>query len=869
MPLSPGTRLGAYEILAPLGAGGMGEVYRGRDTRLGREVALKLLPEKLAGDLEYMARFEREAQVLASLNHPNIAAIYGLEQSAIVMELVEGETLKGPVPIAQAIAIARQLVDALEYAHEKGVIHRDLKPANIKITPEGAVKVLDFGLAKLSQPETPGPDQPTLTLTIKGAIMGTPSYMAPEQARAQEVDKRADIWAFGAVLYEMLSGRIAFPGENVTDILASVVKLEPEWGAVPPETPPAVLKLIKRCLLKDRKQRLRDIGEARIAIEEHLADPGKKVDAPRSRMLPWAVTGVVTAALAAIAFLHFRELPPPLPLLKVSLLPPEKTSFFSPVISPDGRRVAFIGTPAGGKSQIWVRALDSLSAQVLPGTEDVFAALAWSSDSRFLAFTANGKLKKIEVTGGPPQTIGEGNFTALSWSQAAVILGSMASGNGRGVSRIPVAGGTATQITTPGKEDRYHRLSTFLPDGTHFLFSSVGNTREQTALWVGSLDATAPVRLANIESNVAFVPTRPGASDGFLLFARETTLLAQPFDAARLRTVGESFPVAEGVGFLLRGPFQFSFFSVSDNGMLAYSGGGQSRSQLAWYSREGRQIEAVGPPRVYWDMSLAPDGKRVAVNLPELQGGYELWVMDLARDAISRISFERAASWNPVWSPDGGQIVRGNTVRLQQKASDGTGKDEMLFMAEGFIRPTAWSRDGQSLVCAIQSPKTKNDLWVFSDMKNGAPGRKPTPFLATPYDETQGKLSPDGKWLAYTSDETGSYQVYVQPFPAGRASGKWQLSAQGGAMPQWRGDGKELFFLAPDRKLMAVEVTGAAAFQAGVPKPLFATRVATNNVLDYYAPSADGKRFLLMEPVEETALQPITMLVNWMGAVKK
>ncbi len=858
----------------------MGEVYRALDTKLGRDVAIKIIPEIFARDADRMMRFAREARVLASLNHPHIAAIYGVEERALVMELVEGPTLaeriaQGPVPLEEALPIARQIAEALEYAHEKGVVHRDLKPANIKLTADGQAKVLDFGLAKaLSSEPAPGEssaDSPTLTMraTQAGIIMGTAAYMSPEQARGKTVDKRADIWAFGVVLYEMLTGAQLFEGETVSDTLAHVLTKEPDWDRAPAKT----RRLLRDCLEKDPKQRLRDIGDGWRLLEEPPAEH------PHHSALPWAALAAV-AILAALglAVVHFRETPPqPVPV-RFQIPAPDKTTFDGGMaLSPDGRRLAFIATGPDGRRMVWVRSLDSLAAQALPGTERAAFNPFWSPDSRFLGFAVQGMLKKVEATGGPPQTLCEipGTIIGGSWSRDGVIVFGAPNS---GLFRVSQAGGVATQFTKPDASlgETGHLRPWFLPDGRRFLYLTRNRNVEDDAIYLAALDGKARKRLVDARQAADYSPPAAGSENGHLLFLRDSTLMAQALDPKRFELAGDSFPVAEQVGSFLA----LGFFSVSANGVLAYrSGSSGSNSQLVWFDRGGKSLGTLGQPADYLGgLALSPDGKRVAVSEVDQAGKSDVWLLDVARGVHTRFTFD-ALSTRPTWSPDGMRLVfnstRGGSPNIYQKDSSGSGNEELLLKS---AFPEDWSPDGRYLLYNFSDPKIGNrDLWVLPDPAGPPENHKPIPYLQTPFSKGQGQFSPDGHWIAYTSDESGpsQYQVYVQSFPAG--AGKFQVSTgTGGTQPRWRRDGKEIFYLAADGKLMAVETQTAPTFEAGAPRALFDPQISRGRMPAWvyyrYDVTADGKRFLVSSgpaALESSASAPITVVVNWLAALKR
>jgi Tol biopolymer transport system component len=825
-----------------------------------------------------MARFEREAQVLASLNHPNIAAIYGLEESsdvrALAMELVDGPTLadriaQGPVPLDEALGLAKQIAEGVEYAHEKGVIHRDLKPANIKLTSDGTVKLLDFGLAKAV--EEPGPQgnpsvSPTLTMqnTRAGVILGTAAYMSPEQASGRPVDRRADIWSFGVVLWEMLSGCKLFDGETVSHTLADVLRGEIDVSKLPAGIPAVIRELVRRCLDRDVKTRLRDIGEARVAIQRYRANPSEAGLSERvvtrgihREVLAWIAAGLL---LVALAFVYYRHASEEARTLKLSLPPPEKAAFSgSPAVSPDGRHVTFAAT-AGEKTQLWVRDFDSLAARPLAGTEGAYNPF-WSPDNRFIAFFAGGKLNKVEVAGGPAQTLcdafaGRGG----AWSRTGVIV--FTPGVYDSLYRAPAAGGKATPLIALDQslgEDSL-RFPWFLPDGHHFLYTARNSDIEKSAIYAGDMGSKEKRRILNANSNAVYAPP------GFVLFLRERTLMAQPFDAGSVQTTGDPFPIAEKVDFR---PNFGGFFSVSQNGVLAYlSSSAGGNVQLSWFDRGGRPLGTVGAPGNLISSSISPDGSTVAVDRSDLQAvNIDIWLHDLARGATSRFTFGPKQNIVPVWSSDGSRIVFGSNrdathVRLYVKPTGGAGKEELLLDAPGV--PSDWSRDGRFVIFTKNDAKTLSDIWVLplSGDRPPVPG-KPFPFLQTEFNEVGAKVSLESKWVAYTSNESGQNEVYVQTFPS--PGGKSQISTGGGSRPVWRRDGRELFYVAADGKLMAVEVKTGSKLEAGAPKPLFDTRLG-NRPFDI---SPDGRRFLLANSLEDAGHTPMTVVVNWTGEVKR
>jgi Tol biopolymer transport system component len=895
MSIAAGTRLGVYEVASLIGAGGMGEVYRARDTRLGRDVALKVLPEVFARDSQRMARFEREARMLASLNHPNIAAIYGLEESgpirALVMELVEGSTLAeriaaGAIPVDEALPIARQVADAVEYAHDKNVIHRDLKPANIKVTVDGTVKVLDFGLAKAMSDEPTETDisnSPTLSMaaTRQGVILGTAAYMSPEQAKGKVVDRRADVWAFGAVFFEMLTGKAAFQGDDVTEVLAAVVKTEPAYDALPAKTPLAIRNLVRRCMEKKLRQRLSHIGEARILLEDVLsgAAPAEPVTAAprmsRERFLGVvASVAVVFAALGWGAFAYFRRAPEDAQTMRFFVSTPDtgRLAMTAPTpsgavvgplaVSPDGHRIAIVATRADGKSQLWVRSLDTLTAQSLAGTEGAFQPF-WSPDSRFLGFFAGGRLKKIEVSGGPPITLCDApDPRSGAWNPDGAIL--FAPTPTSGLQKVSAAGGMPTVATTLGQGEIVHMRPFFLPDGRHFLYR-VSTGPGGGPIYVGSLDSTERKLLFNADSANVFY------SQGYILFLRETTLMAQPFDARRLVLTGDAFPIAENIlNTNTQNPF--GIFSMSENGVLAYQTGTEAvGSQLVWFDRTGKQVGVLGDSASYGDLELSPDRRQAIVSiLDQTRRTRDLWLYDVSRNLRTRFTFDPADERESIWSPDGSRVVF-NSLRkghfdFYQKASSGAGTEEVLLEDNVLNKyPSSWSPDGRFILyyTASSTPGTGADLSVLPLSGD----RKPTSFLNTQFNETDPQFSPDGRWVAYVSNESGGTEVYVAPFPG--PGGKRQISTGGGSYPRWRHDGAEIFYFAPDRKLMAAAVSGKGeSFEVGAVKPLFETR-AVLGFRYFYDVSADGQRFLINTAPEQAASAPITVVLNWTAGLKR
>jgi Tol biopolymer transport system component len=892
MSLSAGTRLGPYEVLALIGAGGMGEVYRAKDTNLKRDVALKVLPASFAADPERLARFQREAEILASLNHPGIAGIYGLVDNALAMELVEGETLPSPLPVETAIAYARQIVDALEYAHDRGIIHRDLKPANIKVTPDGAIKILDFGLAKAldSRAANAGDpsNSPTLTIgaTAAGVILGTAAYMSPEQAVGKAADRRADIFSFGAVLYEMLTGKRAFSGESVGETLAAVVKDQPDWSALPAATPRHVRKLLERALAKDRRQRLQAIGEARLILEQ--APEQAETEAPprpeaRAAKFLWpAVAALLLLAVSGLAFVHFREAPPRAAVVNTTILPPADKEFdFEggnqappvPALSPDGTRVVFGAKAKDGKSQLWIRRLDSPIAQPLPGTEGGYLPF-WSPDSRWVGFGQEKKLKKIDIQGGPPVMLADLPNTSTfafrggSWNSQDTIVYGGRGGDEIPIMSVPAAGGTSKPITGSDKSNGARGAQGypwFLPDGRHFLYTS--QMTGDIPVRVGSLDEPGkPGKVvAKANSNAMY-------AQGYLLYLRENTLMAQPFDAQRLETTGGAVPVEEGIP-TYTSPSRVAAFTVSPAGLLAYeTGATRAQRQLVWKDRTGKVLGTLGDALSSFfvgNLRLSPDGKSLAVTLREgaATTNNDIWIYDVARGIRTRFTFDPASDTNAVWSPDGKTIYFASDRRhpgssdLFRKASNGAGAEELVLGDSATKAPASVSPDGKLLLYGRRGEKTGNDMWVLPLTPGGKP--EPRVFLETPFNLGLAQFSPDGRWIAYSSNESGQPEVYAAPFPG--PGGKRQISSGGGTLPRWRRDGKEIFYVSAENQLMAAEVAERnGTLEVGQVRKLFDVAVATSG----YDVSADGQKFVLADQ-RSGATVPLTLVQNWTAALKK
>ncbi len=902
MSLAPGSRLGSYEITARIGEGGMGVVYKASDSRLGREVALKVLPEGLTQDAERLARFEREAKLLASLNHPNIAQIYGLETSgaspALVMELVEGPTLadrltRGSLSMEESLSIARRIAEALEEAHEKGIIHRDLKPQNVKASPEGKVKVLDFGLAKAMEPAGGGAvnltHSPTLTsaplspgATGQGVILGTAAYMAPEQARGAAADKRADIWAFGVVLYEMLVGRSLFAADTVTDTLAGVLKTEIDFTELPASTPPSVRRLLRRCLERNPKNRLHDIADARIVIDEVVSGRVQEGDAPPAgasgvsrggRRLPWvlaATTALATVAAVVLALGQLRSpRAEPAQALRLEVTPPASSSptsrggYFE--LSPDGRFLLMVED-----GELWLRPLDAVAARRIEGIEDASYPF-WSPDGAWIGFFEGGELRKVARDGGRAQKIcAAPDGRGASWSPRGVIVFSDRFGD-YGLSRVSAQGGTPTAVTeTAGNAGiEVHRYPQFLPDGKSFVFLDLAPSPAVSGVYVATLDGDEPERVLE-GSDEARYARATGDGDAYLFYRRDNTLMAQPFELAGRKTSGPAVPMAEGVGEGAN--TGAGAFTVAGAGLLAYSGDAAVSSELVWFDRSGKRGERLrqdhGASGEIVGLSLAPGGRRVAFGFGSLP---DVFVQSLPDGEPSRFTFGPTPGWQyPIWSPDGSEIAYATqdlaglpVYELRRRRADRSAAEETLASGKEPFYPWDWSPDGRSILYGDWG----GDLWLLPLEGD----RKPVPYVTAPRSQAYAQFSPDGRLVAYASDEQGRFEVFVTTFP--HSGALWQISSGGGSMPRWRRDGRELYFRAADGTLMAVSLgsgSGAAAIDdRGAPRLLFPGIPSPGNSWIFtYAPTDDGQRFLVAV-ARKGAQLPITVLVNWRTALDR
>ncbi len=887
MAILSGKRLGPYEVLSAIGAGGMGEVYRARDTRLDRIVAIKVLPPHLADKPELRERFEREARAVASLNHPHICILYDIGHQDgtdfLVMEYLEGETLterlkKGPMPLDQVLQYAIEIADALDKAHRKGITHRDLKPGNIRLTKSGT-KLLDFGLAKLRQeagPTTPLSQLPTAkeAITAQGTILGTLQYMAPEQVegKTNEIDARTDIFAFGAVVYEMATGKKPFEGKSQASLIVSILEREPPaMSSLQPMTPPALDRAVKTCLAKEPDSRWQTAGDlcrelkwiAESAKQTGVAVPAVAQRNLKKRIL-WMTAAVAVLVAALItAVISFHKSPAEVRAVRFTVAPPEKQAF--PVnaltpnflsVSPDGSKLAFVARDPTGNSMLWIRDLDSQTAQPLPGTDDAWAPF-WSADSRFIAFTAGASLKKVAVAGGPPQTITASSATGGgTWNRDGVVL--LVLGAGNPILRVPSTGGSATPVTSldPSRQQRGHAWPQFLPDGRHFLYLAYSENPENDGIYAGSLDSKETKLVLNANSSPLYSPP------GFLLFVRAGTLLAQPFDADRLELKGDAIPIAEGVQFSTTSGN--AVVAVSQNGVLAYRlAPAQAQLKLVWVDRKGAEQPLPIPPHTYRNPRLSPDGQRVAVTIDEL--GSQDWLLDIGRGTLSRLTFEGSFNGGTAWTPDGKRIVfgtdRAGPRNLFWQLADGSDGAERLTTTDRNQNQVAgsWSPDGQTLAFEQFMPSTGYDIWVF-----GLGDRKDQPFLQSRFNEIAPRFSPDGRWLAYASDESGRYEIYVQPYPG--PGGKWQISTEGGTEPVWARNG-ELFYRNGE-KVMVVETITRPNFSAGNPKLLFEGRYATFQTVPDYDVTADGQRFLFAKAGEQPQSE-INVVLNWFEDLKQ
>jgi Tol biopolymer transport system component/tRNA A-37 threonylcarbamoyl transferase component Bud32 len=870
----PGQRVGIYELTGLLGVGGMGEVYRAHDHVLGREVALKFVRSAGFANAQQLARFRREAQVLAALNHPNIAAIYGVDESegtpALVLELVEGPTLAdrlalGALSFDEALSIARQLTDALEAAHVSGIVHRDLKPANVKLRADGTLKVLDFGLA--TAPEiADGNARGSQPLSQSGMILGTARCMSPEQARGRPVDRRTDIWAFGCVLFEMLTGKPVFDGADVADTLVAILTRTPDWTLLSAKTPTAIRRLLHRCLEKDRNRRLADIADARLELEEAAlpAEPAE-LDAPRatSRWAAWSVAAVATGTALWLLVVHPFDRPAPVaPVVRSAIVLPERLggvrSIFGSLLalSPDGRQIVFVASDASGHTRLWLRALDELEARPIPGTQDAQSPF-WSADGRWLAFIQDRELKKVAAGGGAIVTLCADAFAGGAWNGDDVILFTQPTGI---LARVPAEGGIAMPLAgiAANKGEVWNQQPFFLPDGNGFGYVSTGLASVHADVYLATLDGSAPPVKLPIETSV------PRYAAGYLWYMRDRTLMAQPLDVKNRKLTGPAVPVAEHVR-VDNAPFRGAIFSVTAGGMLVYQRDPTPGFELTWFDRTGLRLGTLGTPADYADVDLSPDATRALVSVaPESTAKRDLWIFDLARGLRSRFTFdEMRPIRTPIWSPDGSRIVfateRLGHIVLMQKLANGASEPEVLFDDPFDKEPLSISPDGKYLLYARRIPINQPQSWVLS-IAEGKP-RELTQSRAR-----FSAFSPDGRWLAFDSPQSGRVEVYVAPFPGpGRAV---QVSNSGGFNVRWRGDGKELFFSGPDNKLMSATLAfDGDSVEVQEVKSLFELPwVGPRMTFDV---TPDGERMLALTQSASTGLAPLTLVTNWPALLRK
>ena len=890
MTLTAGSRIGPYEILEPLGKGGMGEVYRARDTRLDRDVAIKILPEAFARDVERLARFEREAKTLASLNHPNIAAIYGLEVaqafrpaiSALVMELVDGEELsgriaRGAIPIADALAIARQIAEALEAAHERGIIHRDLKPANIKVRDDGTVKVLDFGLAKaLDSSSGSNPDlmnSPTITspATQMGMILGTAAYMAPEQAKGRAIDRRADVWAFGVVLFEMLTGTRVFEGGDITEVLASVIKDTPSHETLPADTPLAIRRLLRRCLEKNPAKRLDSMAAARLEIDEATGAPEQEGRAaateeggPRwRRATPWAVSAAALIIAAAAGVAAWRTPAPAESVTRLSInlgFDASLYTLFGPsfAVTSDGRTIVATAEDREGVRRLYVRSLDRLDATMLPGTEGAVDPFL-SPDNRWIGFFVGGTLRKIALTGGAAVDVadielGRGGW----WGDDGTIYFTPQAAPGGQVMRVASSGGAVTPVGAMLRGHATQRWPQLLPGGKALIYT--GHTTvdefEDASLVVHPLPDGPPRELLKGGYHWRYVPS------GHIVYLHAGTLLAVPFDIDRLEVTGTAVPVVEDV---LASPVSAGAqIAVSHSGTLAYARGEHDSlgSKIFWVDTAGK-ISPLREAADRWQgMAMSPDGTKIALDAPLGPVASEIWVYDIARDTQARLTINNVHDYSPVWTPDGARIVfasaKDGAPNLFWQAADGSTQVERLLQSPNVQIPGGWDPEGRRLL--FSQGITTFDLYVMT-----LPEKTVAPFVVSPANEVHGAISPDGRWAAYASDESGMYEVYVRPFPSG--NGRWLVSRAGGAWPVWSQKSGDLYYGTAGGQLMAVSYTAAgASFSTGTPRPL-PVRFSVRGTGYGFALHPDGRRFATEPPQahQSTATRNEVVLVFGFG----
>ena len=897
--IAAGQLLNQYKILSPLGAGGMGEVFLAEDTRLHRKVALKLLPAQFANDPDRIRRFEQEAHAVSALNHPNILTIYEVSESErhhfLVTEFIEGQTLRrqmneGRLPVRAVLNVATQIVSALAAAHAAGIIHRDVKPENVMVRPDGVTKVLDFGLAKLNEPRVTTSDPAEKhASTESGVVMGTIGYMSPEQVRGQKADHRSDIFAVGVIIFEMLSGQRAFSGDSAVEVMNAILKEDPpELAETNARISPALDRIVRRCLEKKPEHRFQSASDLGFALstlttlsgarletkEAASSQTGSQPVAGRMRLfgnvrLAWLVAGLLLMGTTGLAWAYMTRSTTNPRLVRLAFVPPEKLTFDNAffdqvVISPDGQKLAFTARGEDGKKQLWIRPLDATAATLLAGTEDVLRPF-WSPDSRSLAFCAQGKLKRVDLDGGPTQTLCPvGEFRGGTWNRAGEIL--FAPKVVGGLFKVPATGGEPKLVTTPdaARQEVAHLSPYFLPDGRHFLFQ-VEASNAFPGVFVGSLDSKDVKQLLPDGALAIYDPA------GWLLFVRNGALMAQPFDASGQELKGEAVSITppSETGVVFNAPF-----SVSNNGVLTWQGDGWRNYQLVWFDREGRRGAGIGQAtKVIAGMHprFSPDGGRVVTQQLDPQAkNYDVWAIDLARNLPTRLTSDGSFDLRPVWSPDGNRVVfrslRNGVRGIYEKEAESVG-GEMLLLKDGGD-PTDWSRDGRFIVYGVIAEPTRWDIWALPLFGE----RQPHPLLNTEFAEVQAQISPNGRWLAYVSDESGRNEVYVQSFTAeGRLGGnKVRVSPNGGLHPRFRRDGRELFYVAANGEMMVTALNpNSSTFEFAYPQALFKTRLLPGhyNVGIEYDVTADGQRFLIGTLVDEPP--PVQVLLNWAVGLKR
>ena len=898
--ISPNTNIAQYTIVSKLGEGGMGEVWRARDGRLDRNVALKILPARFAEDADRLNRFEQEARATSALNHPNILTVFDIGthhgSPFIVAELLEGEELRdrlkhGSIPLRKVIEYAQQIVSGLEAAHGKGIVHRDLKPENLFITEDERVKILDFGIAKLSEAGsvTGSEDATRKVLTNPGVVMGTVGYMSPEQVRGETADQRSDIFSFGAILHEMITGRRAFRRDTVAETMTAILKEEPyDLSLTIPGINPALERIVRRCLEKKADRRFHTAHDLGFALES-LSAPTTSSGSTMTTMataavgtekrvwrarIPWIACGLATlVAIVALAigYRAFRNSrsSSELRTVRFNIIHGQRTTGFGQfAVSPDGRNLV-ISSLTEGRGQLWLRPLDSLTSRPLANTEGAQGFQIWSPDSRSIAFLVAGKLKKVDLAEGTVLTICDMPFTADvrgfdgTWNRDGTILFFY---GGNSIYRVPATGGEPVPLPglnnpTPGAVIRWPK---FLPDGNHFLYLVTTPQQPSSEVFVASLDGKGTRRLLAAQSNALYSQSPEG--DGYLLFARDGVLLAQAFDPRTLTVTGAPIRVADQIRVNSNSR---AFLSVSDSGMLVYDQYAETESrQLTWFARDGKELETFAEKGQMRHVRLSPDQKRAAVVRRDPSTGvYDLWVVDVARGATSRLTSGPSDISNIAWSPDGNYIAwasfRDQRFVLMRKLASGAGQEEILLDTDRPVFPTSWSADGKFILFTRSEVKTRNDIWVLPLEGD----RKPVAYFQSSGDDHDAVFSPDGRWVAYRSTESTSPEIYLQTFPA--SGSKTPVSIKGGLNPRWRADGKELFYMTPEGKMMAVEIKAGSTFEPGVPKLLFDVATARTLVTATYDVAADGQRFLFMSGRVEAEASSLVVVLNWSSDLKK